>query len=87
MKRISGIIILAFMLCGLSGSAKAQSKDLLATNGEKVEKLRKMNPFRDKAVKQYVKDSLQTLVSRCEKVLIRAQMLTRNPYWRSWRMR
>ena len=74
MKRISGIIILAFMLCGLSGLAKAQSKDLLATNGEKVEKLRKMNAFRDKAVKQYVKDSLQTLVSRCEKVLKAAYM-------------
>ena len=65
-------LLLAFFLT--APGLNAQSKELLAANGEKVETLRKMNPFKDKAVKQYVKDSLQTLIARCQVVLKAAYM-------------
>ena len=76
-RNISGVLCLAVLLVFFwanSNPLGAQGKDLLATNGEKVEKLRKMNPFKDKTVKRYVKDSLQTLISRCETVLKAAYM-------------
>ena len=76
-RNISGALCLAVLLVFFwanSNPLGAQGKDLLATNGEKVEKLRKMNPFKDKTVKRYVKDSLQTLISRCETVLKAAYM-------------
>ena len=68
------VLLTAFSFTFSAPYAGAQSKDLLATNGEKVERLRKMNPFKDKVVKQYVKDSLQTLIQRCEVVLKAAYM-------------
>ena len=78
MKTSGKHILISATLCLLSAfatTANAQSGNaLLATNGEKVESLRKLNPFKDKAVKQYVKDSLQTLVQRCEVVLKAAYM-------------
>ena len=78
MKTSGKHILISATLCLLSAfatTANAQSSNaLLATNGEKVESLRKLNPFKDKAVKQYVKDSLQTLVQRCEVVLKAAYM-------------
>ena len=66
---LSIIIVAVCLLTAFATTANAQSttqssKDLLATNGEKVETLRKLNPFKDKTVKQYVKDSLQTLIQR-----------------------
>lgn len=82
---LSIIIVAVCLLTAFATTANAQSnnaqpnnaqssKDLLASNGEKVETLRKLNPFKDKTVKQYVKDSLQTLIQRCEVVLKAAYM-------------
>ena len=67
-------IVASLFLITATDAASQTSKDLFATNGEKVETLRKLNPFKDKAVKQYVKDSLQTPIQRCEVVLKAAYM-------------
>lgn len=62
-KRSSFIIYAAALLL----SFVINAPDLTAQN-------KKMNPFKDKEVKQYVKDSLQTLIARCEVVLKAAYM-------------
>lgn len=62
-KRSSFIIYAAALLL----SFVINAPDLTAQN-------KKMNPFKDKEVKQYVKDSLQTLIARCEIVLKAAYM-------------
>ena len=75
--RISLMSAVAVLLLVAATGPQASSqskKDLLATNGEKVETLRKLNPFKDKVVKQYVKDSLAVLTQRCETVLKAAYM-------------
>ena len=74
LKIIAAVCLLAVYSTANAQSTTQSSKDLLATNGEKVETLRKLNPFKDKVVKQYVKDSLQTLIKRCEVVLKAAYM-------------
>ncbi|MBP5692672.1 MAG: cellulase [Bacteroidales bacterium] len=62
-KRSSFIIYAAALLL----SFVINAPDLTAQN-------KKINPFKDKEVKQYVKDSLQTLIARCEVVLKAAYM-------------
>lgn len=62
-KRSSFIIYAAALLL----SFVINAPDLTAQN-------KKINPFKDKEVKQYVKDSLQTLIARCEIVLKAAYM-------------
>jgi hypothetical protein len=62
-KRSSFFIYAAALLL----SFVINAPDLTAQN-------KKMNPFKDKEVKQYVKDSLQTLIARCEVVLKAAYM-------------
>jgi hypothetical protein len=74
LKILAAVCLLAVYSTANAQSTTQSSKDLLATNGEKVETLRKLNPFKDKVVKQYVKDSLQTLIKRCEVVLKAAYM-------------
>ena len=60
------------------GNKKENTAAKLQQSGEKktwtLKDARRVNVFKQKAVKQYVKDSMAVLVARCQKVLNSAYM-------------
>lgn len=70
MRHIATYILLVLLLTFVPQIAQCQSH----TDKKEIEQIKRSNPFKEKAVKRYVKDSMDLLVARCEIVLKAAYM-------------
>lgn len=70
MKLVTTSLLLALLLAFVPQVAQSQNH----SDKKKIEQIKRSNPFKEKAVKRYVRDSLDVLVARCENVLKAAYM-------------